>query len=1608
LWNRPLTQEVTDGTGTRLAYSTIEYDNYTEAITSSGATQLVACSGSACTARGNQTAVSHWRNGDGAMLTARSQFDDAGNVRKVTDPLGHSITFSFADNWTGGNSTCAPASGAAAAYPTVVTNHLGHQAVSTYNSCNGTIATQKDPNLQTTTTTYDALNRPLTVTRPDGGFTQSAYPSPTHTTVQLKPAFGVTDTNLWPTTETYLDGLGRTSQVASKNGESRSGWDVKTTCYDSRGYATFSSYPAQVSSMPVESPCSLPGDTLQIDALGRVTQVAHSDGSTVLTDYLGRATRVQDEGKDNSGNRVTRVTQVDGLGRLTSVCEKSSANQMGSNNTPAACGQDIAATGFLTSYQYDIHDTAGNAMQVNQAGLASRYFVYDSLGNLLSAANPESGTTKYTYNDDGTLHTRIRPKPNQTNPNVVVTTTYTYDAIHRLKQTDYDDNSTASVFMLYDQASATTGQALANGVGRLTTVSAAGGQSVNLYSYDPTGRVASNWQCTPAQNCATGMKQLAYGYDLLGNTTSASNGFGVNVGYAYNIASRLQSATSSLVDATHPAALLSGLTYGPFGLTGATLGNGVNESRGYTGRGQLSSISDTVTVTQPAVPGSGSVTISGSERSIGGPPATSASGSVTLSGSIQSTQVVNQPAAAGSGTVNVSGTEQSTQVQSSPGTPGQGSVTVSGTALRGYDDAECGCYIYDSGTISVWVNGARIDTSYSQATSATQVAASIAGQIACCSNVVTASNSDGLVTITARTNHANTFYSVSVSQSSNRPDVFPSGSFTISWTNVTGGSDPTYTTLYDTGTVTATANGFSKSASYGQGSTSATVASALASAFHNDGSSPVDGSASGASLTLTSRATGAGTNYTLSASSSTSQGAYFSQPSFTASATSSTLLGGHDATYNTLYDSGTVSITVNGITKSTSYSQNSTLAGLATSLASAFNGDSAAPVNASASGAIVTLTTRATGASTNYALGAGSSTSQGTYFSSPSFSGSASGATLTGGQNAGAPVNDTGTVSITVNGFTKSTSYNATSTASSVASALGTAFAGDTNSPVNATVSSGTITLTSKTAGASTNYALSVSSATNQTGFTGTSFPASGSGANLTGGADSTQTPTTPYSVALTFMPNGDVATANDNVNGNWTYAYDGFNRLASSSKTGASYTYAYDRYGNRWQQNGPNSSILTFSSGNNRADQFSYDAAGNQLNDGQGHSFTYDAENRIITVGSNVSYIYDGAGQRIRKTVTGTSTDFLYDLADHIVVEMDSSAGWNRGEVFAGAVHVATYANSSTYFAHSDWLGTERSRTQVNGQICETISSLPFGDGATTSGSCYPSPILFTGKERDVETGLDYFGARYYSSGLGRFITPDWAAKPAAVPYAALGDPQSLNLYMYVRNIPTSQIDRDGHCPPCTSEDWANGRIWTDPATGIAVDLGDPEGNIRAAQMAMSAASVVPVINLMTLPLNVGLSAMTGHKGEAALAVLSAIPGEKVAASVWKLGNFARGIAIETALGKNLAAGFPVIDKFLNGTATSIKSIDLTAKSYQDTEKLAGTLENYVDKVSNFNGATYGKEVVKGSDIAARELQVAIPKGSMSAAQQKVFDAAAARAANLKNPVKLTVTQVQ
>lgn len=104
--------------------------------------------------------------------------------------------------------------------------------------------------------------------------------------------------------------------------------------------------------------------------------------------------------------------------------------------------------------------------------------------------------------------------------------------------------------------------------------------------------------------------------------------------------------------------------------------------------------------------------------------------------------------------------------------------------------------------------------------------------------------------------------------------------------------------------------------------------------------------------------------------------------------------------------------------------------------------------------------------------------------------------------------------------------------------------------------------------------------------------------------------------------------------------------------------------------------------------------------------------------------------------------------------------------------------------------------QNRVSAQRENGRTSLPFGDALNAIGN---DPIHFTGKERDPESGLDYFGARHYSSNMGRFMSPDWASSPTAVLYAIYTNPQSLNLYNYMRNSPLAGNDPDGHC--CESD---------------------------------------------------------------------------------------------------------------------------------------------------------------------------------------------------------------
>ena len=216
----------------------------------------------------------------------------------------------------------------------------------------------------------------------------------------------------------------------------------------------------------------------------------------------------------------------------------------------------------------------------------------------------------------------------------------------------------------------------------------------------------------------------------------------------------------------------------------------------------------------------------------------------------------------------------------------------------------------------------------------------------------------------------------------------------------------------------------------------------------------------------------------------------------------------------------------------------------------------------------------------------------------------------------------------------------------------------------------------------------------------------------------------------------------------------------------------------------------------NNQLSGYGYDAAGNMTHDSTTNvNYTFDAENRI-TGAAGYTYTYDADGNRVEKSNGSTGTIYWY-MSPGIVAESDLSGNLKSEYVFFDGERVARrdFSGNSTSVSYyfSDHLKTASVITNSAGVVTEDEDYYPWG-GELQFVNSDSNHYKFTGKERDSETGLDYFGARYYGNWYGRFLSADWSAKPEAVPYSDLHDPQSLNLYGYVRNVPTSRADVDGH----------------------------------------------------------------------------------------------------------------------------------------------------------------------------------------------------------------------
>jgi RHS repeat-associated protein len=164
---------------------------------------------------------------------------------------------------------------------------------------------------------------------------------------------------------------------------------------------------------------------------------------------------------------------------------------------------------------------------------------------------------------------------------------------------------------------------------------------------------------------------------------------------------------------------------------------------------------------------------------------------------------------------------------------------------------------------------------------------------------------------------------------------------------------------------------------------------------------------------------------------------------------------------------------------------------------------------------------------------------------------------------------------------------------------------------------------------------------------------------------------------------------------------------------------------------------------------------------------------------------------------------------------ELDGQGNWVHTNLFSGGGLTATYWlpgsacagglqgglpgglgnstcvtwSSALAFQYADWLGTRRLETNSLGQMDNAWTSDPYGAYLTPVSFADATEQHFTGKERDTESGNDYFPMRYYASSMGRWISPD----PGWILAVHKGDPQTWNMYSYVANNPLGFVDPYG-----------------------------------------------------------------------------------------------------------------------------------------------------------------------------------------------------------------------
>ncbi len=527
------------------------YDNTTMTGTSGAVGHNYTNFGTSNTLRGNLTQIQRWRSTDNAQLYTYRYFNDLGDLVQTRDPAGNNTYFAYTDSWY--QNSCAPGSGTAQAFVTKTTNALGQISTAMYDSCSSRVGSSTDANAQTTTYSYDSMGRRLQTTLADGEQISASYgaslPIMNATTTKITSLLNKMST-------VVLDDLGQVRQTQLNSDPD--GVTCVDTTYDAFGRK------ATVTNPYRSGPCS--GSSVftayTYDALGRLTKVTQTDGSTINTSYADVCSTVTDEaGK-------IRKSCSDALGRLIQVFEPDSSNNLDNE----------------TDYQYDVANNLTSVQQkgndTNSTHWRPRTFVYNSLSQLTSSTNPEISPTggspcsiTFTYDLDSNLAGKTAPLPNQVNCSTTVTTNYAYDALNRVLSKSFT-NSDPTITYAYDGNSpsgCSTGiSSYGLAIGHRTAMCDAAGNEAWIYA-DITGQGPK----ITDQRTTNGITETAiYQENLDRSTNTITYPSSRLLSYAPGGAGRPLSATDSSVNYATAA------HYAPQGALSSLL-NGANFSSTY-------------------------------------------------------------------------------------------------------------------------------------------------------------------------------------------------------------------------------------------------------------------------------------------------------------------------------------------------------------------------------------------------------------------------------------------------------------------------------------------------------------------------------------------------------------------------------------------------------------------------------------------------------------------------------------------------------------------------------------------------------------------------------------------------------------------------------------------------------------------------------------------------------------------------------------------------------------------------------------------------------------------------------------------------------------------